>query len=70
MDPDACLQEILDLTEAIVAARDASDEGSVTQNGEVAQLADKLAAHIDALHGWLSKRGALPEAWARGRKAK
>lgn len=54
MDPDACLDEILDL---IAQVETADEMGSI--NG----LADELGDRVRALDGWLMKSGHLPARW-------
>jgi hypothetical protein len=74
MDPNANLKEQREIVDQIIDALDAStaEDADVWDDERVRDvLADNLARFCDlvqALDGWLSGGGFLPEAWARGRK--
>lgn len=75
MDPDACLDELLELKQSIKEKLDKYDNwtdlAEVADGEEIDELirdADDLVNHIDALHGWMVCGGFLPRRWSGGRK--
>jgi hypothetical protein len=59
----------MDPNEALKYAREALEEYRISQGGfdnagERSDAADSLSSAFEALDGWLSKGGFLPEAWA------
>lgn len=65
MDPDQNLKEQRDLAEQIIDIIEASN-GAVAPLSieEIRDLAYRLADRVQALDGWLTRRGFLPAAWA------
>lgn len=61
MDPDAALRV------ARERARELLERGADASSLDVANAADELAEAFDALDGWLSRGGFLPDAWSAGR---
>lgn len=57
MDPDANLNEQLELAQAIADEDEDSDRIESAENGQ------RLADLVLALHEWISKGGFLPTAW-------
>lgn len=68
MDPNANLQEQLELVAKVFAA---IPEGQANAGlpqmsvGDMTATAERLAELIEALDGWLSKGGFLPRRWSR-----
>jgi hypothetical protein len=62
MDPDAALDELLDLTGPIL---DISDTDPVPEPATVSRIAEL----VDALDGWLLTGGLLPRRWAGGARS-
>ena len=60
MDPNACLKEILQLSDAIRRMLD-SDDGY--QEDQVCDLASDLADHVENMHTWIITGGFLPSLW-------
>lgn len=58
MDPNENLREQIELAAAILEAND-DDDAAILDN------ATRLAELVEALDGWLSKGGFLPERWTR-----
>ena len=68
MDPEAALEAIRALTKSIHSAIDESPEEDIEDIDPevlvaIAQDANELIDHIDALDEWLSHQGFLPSAW-------
>lgn len=61
MDPNANLAEQLRLAAQIIEAD--------TDDRLRAELADRLAELVQALNEWISRRGALPDAWRHSNEA-
>ena len=59
MDPNATLAEIRQILTAITRA-----PGPVV--AREAQLGSQLAERVNELDDWISRGGALPDAWAKG----
>jgi hypothetical protein len=59
MDPDAALDELLDLTEPLL---DINHPGSVPEPATLSRIAEL----VDALDGWLLLGGHLPRRWTGG----
>jgi hypothetical protein len=55
MDPDACLKELLELSRGIGGPGWAYDDQ---------RSAERMAELIEALDGWITKGGFLPQRWA------
>lgn len=60
MDPNACLQSLLELAKKL--QRDYDDTNG---NGIDQEEADELASSIVNLHEWLMKGGFPPEMWKK-----
>lgn len=58
MDPNANLEEQRRLVKLLL-------DGSITTDRARSVTAHRLAELIEALDGWLSKGGFLPESWAQ-----
>lgn len=58
MDPNANLQEQLDIAAAILESVDAEEGIDVDDAARLAEL-------VEALHGWISGGGFLPSAWRK-----
>lgn len=68
MDPDANLQEQLELARKIQEIQDGSDdEGNLSQEEllDVDAFGARLAELVIALDEWIGKGGFLPERWKR-----
>ena len=68
MDPNANLQEQLELAREMQAIEDASDdEGNLAQEqvDDYQLKAGRLADLMLALNEWITKGGFLPSAWER-----
>jgi hypothetical protein len=63
VDPDANLDEQLDLTRAILS----EDETAAARWGSKEEQAHRLAELIHALDGWIRGGGFLPKAWTEGK---
>lgn len=64
MDPDANIERLLEVAQAILA--DDPDETQVGEEFYAEHMrANELAEYVVALDEWLKKGGALPEAWAK-----
>jgi hypothetical protein len=66
MDPDANITEQLSIARAILRTWDnCSEDGELTaeQYRAMAQDANRLAELIQALDGWITSGGFLPELW-------
>lgn len=63
MDPNQTLQEI---REFIVAYNTLPDR---TPEYRFAELLDDIATRFEALDGWLSTGGFLPDSWTRNRRS-
>jgi hypothetical protein len=61
VDPDQCLKELRD---AVAEMKHEISEGF---SGDLGDAADKTIAKFEALDGWLSRGGFLPEDWKKGR---
>ncbi len=57
MDPNACLKELRELVEK-------STYGKITDVADYERLTDL----VEALDGWLSEGGFLPEDWQKNRQ--
>lgn len=70
MDPDAALTNLLAAVAEIQRLEDLDiAPGEVPAHDlSVANAARDAAESADALHGWLSRGGFLPAAWAAGRQ--
>ena len=63
MDPDAALEELLDLTRPLLNLGD-------TEPGPTPATVSRIVELVDALDGWLLAGGYLPRRWAgRSRSA-
>lgn len=64
MDPNATLQELLELRDEVNYEWDqAENEQAAPRDREI-----RFAELVDALDGWLSGGGFLPRKWQAGRK--
>lgn len=65
MDPQACLEEALDLAAAVIKGIDELPTGEYEGNGYIVQsLIDngsELAEHVKGLTEWLAKGGFAPD---------
>lgn len=61
VDPEQCLKE---LREAIAEMKHEMSEGFA---GDLGDAAEKTIDRFEALDGWLSRGGFLPEDWKKGR---
>ena len=62
MDPNACLTELLQLAAEGIRRSDI-DEASLN-----ADKTDRMCELVQALDGWLSKGGFLPQAWGEAQQ--
>lgn len=69
MDPDKCLEELLELNRNVVDFVDSyGDELETVDQNDMAQFMGNisdLCDHIAGLNGWLEKGGFLPEVWRK-----
>ena len=65
MDPNANLKEQLDLTRSLLIDSDRDELEKLFNTEELADAAYRLAELVEALDGWLSKKGFLPKRWER-----
>ena len=61
MDPDQCLKELREAVEEM------KREISKGFDGDLGDAADKAIIKFEAIDGWLSRGGFLPEDWKKGR---
>lgn len=61
MDPNECLKNLLECARYVIA--DDSD-GQPLDASQLAESAKELADHVLALHEWMRKGGAAPQAWS------
>ncbi len=64
MDPNATLQIIRAKSAEVVALRDSHNADSPETLLAISELADELAAAVQALDSWIDRGGFLPTAWA------
>jgi hypothetical protein len=58
MDPDANLEEQLELARSIL-----EDGEELAGDDELVNSAERLAELVQALDGWINSRGFLPKRW-------
>jgi len=62
MDPNACLTELLRLSEQI---QEVIDEDEPIDSGAAIADLDRVTELVMALDGWITGGGFLPERWSR-----
>jgi hypothetical protein len=71
MDPNANLDQQLELAKRIVRIVDGTPEGGTGQMPVVSiealiSAAEELAERVEALDHWITGGGAMPDRWTRG----
>ena len=72
MDPNANLDQQLELAKRIIRIVDGCPDGGTAQMPVVniealISAAEELAERVEALDHWITGKGALPERWQAGR---
>jgi len=78
MDPDKCLEELLELSEKVgnfidSYAIELEDDAMTFAHEHPQELSQFLADindlcdHVSALNGWMSNGGFIPQDWSKGR---
>lgn len=69
MDPDKCLDEIIELCDAIESDLDKPTSPLISEHimqlQSIADDASQLCEHVKALDEWIKKGGFLPASWSR-----
>lgn len=67
MDPNANLDQQLELAKRIMRLVDPANAGRPLTADTLVECAANLAERVEALDHWLTSDGALPERWLLGR---